>query len=164
MRQDIEEFPEGFATVIGERGVTLSGGQKQRSTLARALIRLPKILILDDALSAVDTHTEEAILGHLREIMRDRTTIIIAHRVSTLRDADHTGTAKRLATPTLCLVGDQDGSTPPDLVRACADLIPGSRFEIIEDAGHLPCIEQPAATARLLRDFADEIFAAGPAR
>lgn len=89
VRQDIEEFPEGFATIIGERGVTLSGGQKQRSTLARALIRLPKILILDDALSAVDTHTEEAILGHLREIMRDRTTIIIAHRVSTLRDADH---------------------------------------------------------------------------
>ena len=79
---------DSFDTVIGERGVTLSGGQKQRSTLARALIRLPKILILDDALSAVDTHTEEAILGHLREIMRNRSTLIIAHRISTLRDAD----------------------------------------------------------------------------
>jgi len=88
LRQDVNEFDEGFDTVIGERGVTLSGGQKQRSTLARALIRLPKILILDDALSAVDTHTEEAILGHLREIMRNRTTLIIAHRISTLRDAD----------------------------------------------------------------------------
>jgi ATP-binding cassette subfamily B multidrug efflux pump len=75
--------------VIGERGVTLSGGQKQRVTLARAVIRAPRILILDDALSAVDTHTEEAILGHLRQIMRGRTTIIIAHRISTLRDADH---------------------------------------------------------------------------
>lgn len=89
LRQDVDEFAQGFSTVIGERGVTLSGGQKQRSTLARALIRLPQILILDDALSAVDTHTEEAILGHLREIMRDRTTLIIAHRISTLRDADH---------------------------------------------------------------------------
>ena len=67
----------------------MSGGQKQRSTLARALIRQPQILILDDALSAVDTHTEEAILGHLREIMRNRTTLIIAHRISTLRNADH---------------------------------------------------------------------------
>ena len=88
LRQDVEEFDEGFDTVIGERGVTLSGGQKQRSTLARALIRLPKILILDDALSAVDTHTEESILSHLRKIMHNRTTLIIAHRISTLRDAD----------------------------------------------------------------------------
>ena len=87
--QDIDEFQDGFETIIGERGVTLSGGQKQRSTLARALIRQPQILILDDALSAVDTHTEEAILGHLREIMRNRTTLIIAHRISTLRNADH---------------------------------------------------------------------------
>jgi ATP-binding cassette subfamily B multidrug efflux pump len=88
IRRDIEEFDNDFATVIGERGVTLSGGQKQRSTLARALIRQPAILILDDALSAVDTHTEEAILTHLRRIMRQRTTILIAHRISTLRDAD----------------------------------------------------------------------------
>ena len=89
IRADIEDFDQGFDTLIGERGVTLSGGQKQRTTLARALIRQPRILILDDALSAVDTHTEEAILGHLRQIMAGRTTLIIAHRVSTLRDADH---------------------------------------------------------------------------
>ena len=85
---DVEEFEQGFDTVIGERGVTLSGGQKQRSTLARAFIRQPRILILDDALSAVDTRTEEAVLGHLHHIMQGRTTLIIAHRVSTLRDAD----------------------------------------------------------------------------
>jgi len=88
LRRDVEEFERGFDTLIGERGVTLSGGQKQRTTLARALIRQPSILILDDALSAVDTHTEEAILGHLRQIMKDRTTLLIAHRISTLRDAD----------------------------------------------------------------------------
>ena len=87
--EEIEELDDGFQTVIGERGVTLSGGQKQRTTLARALARSPRILILDDALSGVDTHTEEIILGHLREIMKGRTTIIIAHRISTLRDADH---------------------------------------------------------------------------
>ncbi len=89
LRKDVIEFDEGFATLIGERGVTLSGGQKQRSTLARALMCQPQILILDDALSAVDTHTEEAVLGHLRELMKGRTTLIIAHRISTLRDADH---------------------------------------------------------------------------
>lgn len=86
--RDIEELEEGLATVVGERGVTLSGGQKQRCTLARALLREPRILILDDALSAVDTHTEETILGHLRGITAARTTILIAHRISTLRDAD----------------------------------------------------------------------------
>ena len=89
VRADIEAFDDGFATVIGERGVTLSGGQKQRTTLARALLRRPEILILDDSLSAVDTHTEEAILSHLRRIMGQRTTILIAHRISTLRGADH---------------------------------------------------------------------------
>ncbi len=89
VRADIEGFDDGFDTVIGERGVTLSGGQKQRTTLARALLRRPEILILDDSLSAVDTHTEEAILGHLRRIMKQRTTILIAHRISTLRGADH---------------------------------------------------------------------------
>ncbi|MBT3346256.1 MAG: ABC transporter ATP-binding protein [Gemmatimonadetes bacterium] len=87
--EDIEGFEQGYQTVVGERGVTLSGGQKQRTTLARALLRRPSILILDDALSAVDTHTEEAILGHLGRIMAERTTILIAHRISTLRDADH---------------------------------------------------------------------------
>ena len=89
IKKDVEDFEQGFDTLIGERGVTLSGGQKQRSTLARALIRLPRILILDDSLSAVDTQTEEAILGHLRQLMKDRTTLLIAHRISTLRDADH---------------------------------------------------------------------------
>lgn len=89
VREDVESFEDGFDTVIGERGVTLSGGQKQRSTLARALLLRPRILILDDCLSAVDTNTEEAILGHLRLIMKQRTTILIAHRISTLRGADH---------------------------------------------------------------------------
>jgi len=86
--EDIREFPKGFATILGERGITLSGGQKQRTAIARALIRRPKILILDDALSAVDTYTEETILGHLRRIMRGRTSLIVSHRVSTVKDAD----------------------------------------------------------------------------
>ncbi len=85
---DIEGFPEGYATLVGERGITLSGGQKQRTAIARALIRNPKILILDDALSSVDTHTEDKILNHLREVMQGRTTIFISHRVSTVRNAD----------------------------------------------------------------------------
>lgn len=85
---DIESFPDQYATVVGERGLTLSGGQKQRTAIARAIIRNPKILILDDALSSVDTHTEDKILNHLREIMRGRTTIFISHRVSTVRNAD----------------------------------------------------------------------------
>jgi ATP-binding cassette subfamily B protein len=86
--QDIESFPEGYDTTVGERGITLSGGQKQRTAIARALLRSPRILILDDALSSVDTHTEDKILNHLREIMRGRTTIFISHRVSTVRNAD----------------------------------------------------------------------------
>jgi ATP-binding cassette, subfamily B, multidrug efflux pump len=85
---EIEAFPEGYDTMVGERGITLSGGQKQRAAIARALIRNPKILILDDALSSVDTHTEEKILNHLRDVMRGRTTIFISHRVSTVRNAD----------------------------------------------------------------------------
>jgi ATP-binding cassette subfamily B multidrug efflux pump len=85
---DIEAFPEGFATMVGERGITLSGGQKQRTAIARAIVRNPRILILDDALSSVDTHTEDKILNHLREIMQGRTTIFISHRVSTVRNAD----------------------------------------------------------------------------
>ncbi|MGO9403986.1 MAG: ABC transporter ATP-binding protein [Terriglobales bacterium] len=85
---DIESFPEGFNTTVGERGITLSGGQKQRTAIARALLRSPSILILDDALSSVDTHTEDKILNHLREIMQGRTTIFISHRVSTVRNAD----------------------------------------------------------------------------
>ncbi|MEK6407834.1 MAG: ABC transporter ATP-binding protein [Acidobacteriota bacterium] len=86
--EDILEFPEGFATLVGERGITLSGGQKQRTAIARALIRRPRILILDDALSSVDTYTEEKILGHLRRIMGGRTSLIVSHRVSTVKDAD----------------------------------------------------------------------------
>ena len=85
---DIESFPEGYQTLVGERGITLSGGQKQRTAIARALIRNPKILILDDALSSVDTHTEDKILNHLRDVMHGRTTIFISHRVSTVRNAD----------------------------------------------------------------------------
>jgi ATP-binding cassette, subfamily B, multidrug efflux pump len=100
---DIEGFPEGYATVVGERGITLSGGQKQRTAIARALIRNPRILILDDALSSVDTHTEDKILNHLREVMRGRTTIFISHRVSTVRNADriavlHSGRIVELGT------------------------------------------------------------------
>jgi len=85
---DIEDFPERYETMVGERGITLSGGQKQRTAIARALIRNPQILILDDALSSVDTHTEDKILNHLRDVMQGRTTIFISHRVSTVRNAD----------------------------------------------------------------------------
>jgi ATP-binding cassette subfamily B multidrug efflux pump len=85
---EIESFPEKYKTMVGERGITLSGGQKQRTAIARALIRNPRILVLDDALSSVDTHTEEKILNHLREVMQGRTTIFISHRVSTVRNAD----------------------------------------------------------------------------
>src|SRR5271165_5546488 len=85
---DVEGFPEQYQTMVGERGITLSGGQKQRTAIARALIRNPRILILDDALSSVDTHTEDKILNHLREVMQGRTTIFISHRVSTVRNAD----------------------------------------------------------------------------
>jgi ATP-binding cassette subfamily B protein len=86
--KDIESFPEGYGTVVGERGITLSGGQKQRTAIARAILRNPRILILDDALSSVDTQTEEKILEHLRNVMRGRTTIFISHRVSTVQNAD----------------------------------------------------------------------------
>ena len=85
---DIEAFPQGYDTVIGERGITLSGGQKQRLTLARAIAATPRVLVLDDALSSVDTRTEHAILEHLREAMGGCTSIVIAHRVSTVMDAD----------------------------------------------------------------------------
>jgi ATP-binding cassette, subfamily B, multidrug efflux pump len=100
---DIESFPDGYQTLVGERGITLSGGQKQRTAIARALIRNPQILILDDALSSVDTHTEDKILNHLRDVMRGRTTIFISHRVSTVRNADriavlHSGSIVELGT------------------------------------------------------------------
>jgi ATP-binding cassette, subfamily B, multidrug efflux pump len=85
---DIESFPDQYQTLVGERGITLSGGQKQRIAIARAIMRDPRILILDDALASVDTYTEEKILNHLREVMEGRTTIFISHRVSTVRNAD----------------------------------------------------------------------------
>jgi ATP-binding cassette subfamily B protein len=86
--KDIGSFPNGYQTAVGERGITLSGGQKQRTALARALMVDPRVLILDDALSAVDTYTEEEILRRLDAVMRQRTAIIVAHRISTVRDAD----------------------------------------------------------------------------
>lgn len=89
VHEDIMSFPKGYETMVGERGITLSGGQKQRVSIARAIIAEPTILILDDALSAVDTATEEAILRELRAVMEGRTTIIISHRISAVRDADH---------------------------------------------------------------------------
>jgi ATP-binding cassette subfamily B multidrug efflux pump len=85
---EIEDFPDKYKTLVGERGITLSGGQKQRTAIARALIRNPRILVLDDALSSVDTQTEDKILNHLRDVMQGRTTIFISHRVSTIRNAD----------------------------------------------------------------------------
>jgi len=85
---DIESFPLGYQTVVGERGITLSGGQKQRTAIARAVLRDPRILVLDDALSSVDTLTEERILTHLAGVMQGRTVILISHRVSTVRQAD----------------------------------------------------------------------------
>jgi len=85
---DLEQFPAGFNTMIGERGVTLSGGQKQRTAIARALIKDPAVLVMDDALSSVDTRTEEEILNGLKDFMEGRTSIVIAHRVSTVRSAD----------------------------------------------------------------------------
>jgi ATP-binding cassette, subfamily B, multidrug efflux pump len=88
LSEDIKGFPDRFEALVGERGITLSGGQKQRTAIARAVLREPKILILDDALSSVDTYTEEKILGQLRGVMRDRTSVIISHRVSTVREAD----------------------------------------------------------------------------
>lgn len=88
LSEDIAGFPDGLNTLVGERGLTLSGGQKQRTAIARAILRQPRILILDDALSSVDTYTEEKILGKLRGVMRGRTSLIVSHRISTVRDAD----------------------------------------------------------------------------
>jgi ATP-binding cassette subfamily B protein len=88
IRREFEEFPHGMDTAVGERGITLSGGQKQRTAIARAVVRDPAILVLDDALASVDTYTEETILRQLREVMVDRTTIFISHRISTVRHAD----------------------------------------------------------------------------
>jgi ATP-binding cassette, subfamily B, multidrug efflux pump len=88
LAKDVADFPKGYGTLVGERGITLSGGQKQRTAIARAIVIDPAILILDDALSAVDTYTEEEILTRLRSVMQARTSIIVSHRISTVRDAD----------------------------------------------------------------------------
>ena len=88
LNKDVEDFPARYSTMIGERGVTLSGGQKQRAAIARAVAKDPRILILDDAMSAVDTYTESEILRRLRGVMRERTSIVVAHRISTVKDAD----------------------------------------------------------------------------
>lgn len=101
--RDVADFPKGYGTMLGERGITLSGGQKQRTSIARAVMRKPAILILDDALSAVDTYTEEEILRRLRGIMKGRTSIIISHRISTVKEADqivvlHEGVIKEQGT------------------------------------------------------------------
>ncbi|MBC7798531.1 MAG: ABC transporter ATP-binding protein [Pyrinomonadaceae bacterium] len=88
LAEDVQNFPDKYETLVGERGITLSGGQKQRTAIARAVVKNPRILILDDSLSAVDTYTEERILNNLREIRNDRTTLIVSHRISTVRDAD----------------------------------------------------------------------------
>ncbi len=88
LADDVKDFPGKYEQLVGERGITLSGGQKQRTAIARAVMRDPRILILDDSLSAVDTYTEETILHNLRDIRNERTTLIVSHRVSTIRDAD----------------------------------------------------------------------------
>jgi ATP-binding cassette, subfamily B, multidrug efflux pump len=88
LAKDVSDFPKGYDTVVGERGITLSGGQKQRTALARALAVEPRILVLDDALASVDTETEEQILDGLRDVRAGRTTFLVSHRVSTVKDAD----------------------------------------------------------------------------
>lgn len=88
VHENIVDFPNGYQTMVGERGVTLSGGQKQRVSIARALVKDPKILIMDDSFSAVDTKTEEMILANLKKLRKNKTTILIAHRISTIKDAD----------------------------------------------------------------------------
>jgi ATP-binding cassette subfamily B protein len=88
LADDVKDFPAKYETILGERGITLSGGQKQRTAIARAIVREPKILILDDALSAVDTYTEEKILSQLRGVRRGQTTLVVAHRISTVKDAE----------------------------------------------------------------------------
>lgn len=89
IKEEIENLPEGYDTLLGERGVNLSGGQKQRTSIARAVLKEPQILLLDDCLSAVDTHTEERILSGLKGVMKGRTTIMVSHRISTIKDSDH---------------------------------------------------------------------------
>jgi ATP-binding cassette subfamily B protein len=89
VKHNIQSFPKGFDTKVGERGITLSGGQKQRISIARAIIKQPQILIFDDCLSAVDTETEERILNNLEDLMQSKTTVIVSHRVSSVKHCDH---------------------------------------------------------------------------
>ena len=129
LADDIREFPNQYEQLVGERGITLSGGQKQRTAIARAVMRDPRILILDDALSAVDTYTEERILRNLRELRRDRTTLVVSHRISTIRDAD-----------TICVMADGriiERGTHDELLRLdgeYADLYERQRLEDELDA------------------------------
>ena len=88
LARDVAEFPHGLDTIVGERGVTLSGGQKQRVALARVLAAAPRVLVLDDALSSVDAQTEREILDRLRDFFRTRTTILVSHRITTVKEAD----------------------------------------------------------------------------
>jgi len=88
LARDVADMPDGLDTLVGERGVTLSGGQKQRTTLARVVAASPRVLILDDALSSVDTETERRILEQLHDFLHERTTIVVAHRLTTVQDAD----------------------------------------------------------------------------
>ena len=89
MHRNILNFSQGYSTFLGERGITLSGGQKQRISMARAFIKTPRILLLDDCLSAVDTETEKEILNNLNKITKNRTTLIVSHRISSVKNADH---------------------------------------------------------------------------
>ncbi len=123
---DIMAFPRQFETLLGERGINLSGGQKQRTAIARAVLRNPSILLLDDSLSAVDTYTEEAILQQLREIMRDRTSIIVSHRISTVKDADVIGC---LDNGRICELGTHD-----ELVRLGGNYAALHEKQLLEEA------------------------------
>ncbi len=136
LSKDVEEFRDGYRTVVGERGITLSGGQKGRAALARALLRNPRILILDDALAAVDTNTEEEILRELRTFTHDRTSIIVSHRISAVREAD------------LILVVDQG-----EIIER------GTHEELVEQGGFYADLERMQRLERELESMVPEIDA-----
>jgi ATP-binding cassette subfamily B protein len=124
--KDVADFPDGYNTAVGERGITLSGGQKQRAAIARAIVIDPRILILDDALSAVDTYTEEEILSRLRVVMRQRTAIIVSHRISTVRGADQI-----LVLDAGCIV---ERGTHDELIRQNGMYAALHKKQLLEDA------------------------------